>query len=291
MIQHNNGIDRRRRFVFRGNAAAVGGRIVHPDDVILESHVASSLTVAGGRSSNAARTIGDGKYVRIDSAETLAEGLFDSREQHLALTRREVTADALSTTTRVEAHVQGVHAGAAKPVLRVKLLRAVLHSKSPLASGEPSFPVIEAAIEGVDINGHILKVDVSTAVFQRHDTKSKLLHAVGDPQESADVGHHLLLRSAIHGVTVPPRGRLLQSQSTIYATIVRSIAWADPNDTYPGVTITDHIVKVPGFGKLLFGELLISDLSRRLTLLRLELGSPQQGDVAFAEVETNGVWS
>jgi hypothetical protein len=284
-------IDRRRRFVFRGNAAAIGGRIVHPEDVILESQVASSLTVAGGRSRNAGTKIRYGNYVGVDSAETLAEGLFDDVKQHLALTRREVTADALSTTTRVHAKVEGLHVGAAKPKLTVRLLRAGLHSKSPGTSGEPSFPVAEAAVEGVDIDGHVLKVDVSVAVFQRHDTRSKLLKAVDDPNEAEDVSRHLLLRSPIHGVAVSGKGRLLQSQSMIYATVVKSITWENPKDPYPGATITDHIVRVPGFGKLLFGELLITDLSRRLTMLRLELGSPEQGDVAVAEVETNGVWT
>ena len=283
-------IDRRRRFIFRGNAAAVGGRIVHPEDVILDSHVASSLTVAGGTSRNTGTKIRYGNYVGIESAETLAKGLFDDVKQHLALTMREVTADALSTTTQVEAKVQGVRVGAAKPILTVRLLRAALHSKSPSASGEPSFPVAEAQIEGVDIDGHVLEVDTSaTAVFQRHDTKSKLLKAADDPRES-EVGHQLLLRSPLHGVELPPQGRLLQSQSMIYATVVKSIRWKD-NKEYPGSKIlANHILWVPGFGKLLFGELLISDLSRRLTMLRLELGSPQKGDVAMAEVETNGVW-
>ena len=42
---------------------------------------------------------------------------------------------------------------------------------------------------------------------------------------------------------------------------------------------------------MFFGELLVTDLSRRLTLLRLELGSPVGGAVAAAEVESNGTWS
>lgn len=282
-------IDRRRRFVFRGNAAAVGGRIVDPEDVILESRVASSLTVAGGRSRNDGAGIQYGKYVDVGRAETLAEGLFDDLKQHLALTKREVTADALSTTTKVQVRVERVRVGAAAPELTVGALRGALHSKSPAASGEPSFPVIEADIEGVNIGGYALDVVVNTGVFQRLDTKSKVLNAADDPQQSDEVRHHLLLRSPIHGVDVPPKGRLLQSQAIIYATIVKSITWK--KDPYPGATISGHIVTVPGFGKLLFGELLISDLSRRLTMLRLELGSPQKGDVAFAEVETNGVWT
>ena len=283
-------IDRRRRFVFRGNAAALGGRIVLPDDVVLESRVASSLTVAGGRSRNEGSKIHFGKYLSVDRAETFAEGLFNDLNQHQALTRREVTADALSTTTQVHAEVNGVQVGAATPVLKVKRLRAALTGRSSTTSGQPSIPVADStAIEGVEIGGHPLTVELSFTLFQQNDTHAKLLAALDDPRYAADAERHLLLKSPIHGVPLPPKGRLLQSQSTIYATVVKSIRWA--KEPYPGAAITDHIVKVPGFGKLLFGELLITDLSRRLTMLRLELGSPQKGDVAFAEVETNGVWS
>ena len=187
----------------------------------------------------------------------------------------------------MHADVQGVRAGV-KPTLTVKRLRGALTGRSAAASGEPAIPVADGKIEGVEIDGHRLIVDVSLTVFQQHDTRSKLMIAADDPKSGADVAQHLLLRSPIHGVNVPPRGRLLQSNSTIYATIVKSIRWE--KDPFPGATISDHIVRVPGLGKLLFGELLITDVSRRLTMLRLELGCPQKGDMALAEVETNGVW-
>jgi len=70
---------------------------------------------------------------------------------------------------------------------------------------------------------------------------------------------------------------------------VESIKWGGtPPDAR--AKITDHTVYVPGFGKLVFGELLISDVERRMTLLRLELGSPEGGDVACGEVQSNGIW-
>jgi hypothetical protein len=283
-------IDRRRRFVFRGNAAAFGGRIVHPEDVVVESSIASSLTVAGGRShARNASPLAFGKYVRIAQAETRSEGLFDDLAGHVALTRRKVTADTLTTSTSVHAEVSGVVVGAGDPVLTVKQLRGGLGAKSSPASGEPAIPVAdETAIRGVEIGGFRLNVKLALRVFQECETYSKLMMALDAPKRRADVEHHLLLKSAIHG-DVPTHGRLLQSQGTIYATIVKSIEWA--NKKYPGSTITDHVVHVPGFGKLVFGEILISNLSRRLTMLRLELGSPQKGDLAFAEVETNGIWT
>jgi hypothetical protein len=70
---------------------------------------------------------------------------------------------------------------------------------------------------------------------------------------------------------------------------VKSITWsAQP---FQGATIDNNVVTVPNFGKIFFGELLITDHSRRLTMVRMELGSPSGGEVAVAEVDSNGTWS
>ena len=97
------------------------------------------------------------------------------------------------------------------------------------------------------------------------------------------------MKPAGRGKTAPPATRLLQGYGTTYATVVRSIKWT--GNPYPGATIDQHVVTVPDFGKIFFGEILITDLSRRLTMLRLELGSPIGGSLCCAEVETNGSWS
>jgi len=288
-------IDRRRRFIFRGNAAAIGGRIVRPDDLILESHVASSLTVAGGLSRNKGTELNfernGRRYVHIKSAETFAEGVYDDVKRHEDLTHRLVTADALTTTTNVWAEIKGLTAGL-NPVLTIEHLKASFKAISPAASGEPAIRVEQATIEGVAIGGVPLIVKTVPSVFQEYDTHSKLLRALDDPALRPRLEPHLLLKSQLHGVDpaiMPPFGRLLRSPGIIYATVVESIKWGGtPPDAR--AKITDHTVYVPGFGKLVFGELLISDVERRMTLLRLELGSPEGGDVACGEVQSNGIW-
>lgn len=282
-------IDRRRRFVFRGNAAAVGGRFVYPKDVIIDSRVSCSLTVAGGRTHATGDDLSFGSVV-VGRADVSAEGLFDDVARHLALTNREVTADALTTTTKVHAKVEHVRVGVG-PTLEVNRLRGELRARSPLGSGEPSIPVPDGIeVDGVEIGGYVLEVVPAPGVFQRHDTRAKLLRAADDPDNEPEVSRHLLMRSELQGVPVPAKGRLLQSSGTIYGTVVKPLRWANGRE-YPHSVIKDHTVYVPGFGKLVFGEILITDFSRRLTMLRLELGSPEKGDVAFAEVETNGVWT
>ena len=83
-------MDLRRRFVFRGNAAVIGGRIVRPKDQVIESSTASSLTVAGGRSRSQAKATRFGDWVSFGSASTSAEGLFDDVKQQIEVSHGRV---------------------------------------------------------------------------------------------------------------------------------------------------------------------------------------------------------
>jgi hypothetical protein len=282
-------MDFTRRFIFRGNAAAISGRIVRPTDVLIDSGVASSLTVVGGRSTARAAASRFGEWVSFGAAATSAEGLFDDLKQHIERTHHRVREDALTTTTRVHAEVTSL-AIEGTPRLTVKRLHAALTSRSPLGSGEPAIAVgSDTVIEGVEIGGYGLIVELEVPLFQKYDTRSKLLAAADDPRFVKESGDCLFMKASHSGTPAPPPGRLLHSCGTTYATIVKSIRWS--GEPYPGATIDHHSVTVPDFGTMYFGELLVTDLSRRLTLLRLALGSPVGGDVACPEVESNGTWS
>jgi hypothetical protein len=282
-------MDLRRRFIFRGNAAAIGGRIVRPVDLVLDSSTASSLTVAGGRSRARAASTRFGDFVSFAGAATSAEGLFDDVQRQIEFTYHRVPEDSLTTTTHVTADVTGLSVGD-KPRLTIKRLHAALSSKSPAGSGEPAISVTgDTAIEGVAIDGHALIVELATPLFQRYDTRSKLLAAADNPRFVEESGDCLFMKATMGGAPAPASARLLHSCGTTYATIVKSIRWA--GDPLPGARIDHHSIVVPEFGTIFVGELLVTDLSRRLTMLRLELGSPAGGGVACAEVESNGTWS
>jgi hypothetical protein len=302
----------RRRFIFRGNAAAIGGRIVRPTDLVIDSSTASSLTVAGGRSRARAGATRFGEWVSFGGAATSAEGVFDDVKQQIELTFGRVAEDALTMSTRVSADVASVSVGD-QPRLTVKHLRASLSGKSPTASGEPAIAVdSDTAIEGAAIDGVGLVITLATPVFQSLNTLSKVLTAADDPKFVRKSGSQLLMKPAGREKAAAPTTRLLQSyDGTTYATIVKSIRWAA--EPYRGATIDQHVVTVPGLGKIFFGELLMTDMSRRLTMVRLEIGVVEAargktargkaargksargisigGVVACAEVETNGAWS
>jgi hypothetical protein len=272
-----------RRFIFRGNAAAFGGRIVRPKDITLEAGGASVLTVAGGRSTWSGRDLQFGDTVRIKSAMTFAEGVFDDTKKLVDLTNHKVAEETLATTTVVKAAVKGLVVGS-KPQLKVKSVQASMTSKSPTASYEPTIRLDnETSFDGVSIDGHELEVEIAHDVFQRFDTRAKLLAAADDPKFVKQHGHHFYLMGQ------PERRRLVREGGYLIATVVKRISWK--GSPMAGARIDDNSVVVPEFGTIHFGEILITAAERRLSMLRLQLGSPEGGSEVYVDVGSNGTWS
>ena len=162
---------------------------------------------------------------------------------------------------------------------------------SPLGSGQPAIRVDQdVLIEGIAIDKYRLVVELEPVVFQRLETQAKVLASADDPSFVKGGGNALFLRTAPEGFPAPPSGGQLieSSYGTIYATIVKSIRWE--GQPFPESQIDHNIVVIPDFGRLYFGELLISANSRRLTMLRLELGSDLGGFAAVGDVEDNIIW-
>jgi hypothetical protein len=284
----------RRRFVFRGNAAAFGGRIVRPKDVVL-AMPGSSLPVTGGRSRADIPGRDFEGMVRFASATTFAEGLFDDVQQQIALSHHKVREETLSMSTRAFATIRDLVVGPDdfdldRPQLTVRSMVAELRGRSPKVGGLPPIAVAnETDVQGVVFNGRYrLKIELHKAPFQRYETHDALVKAASTPAFVREHGECLMEADAA-GQVAPWTPDSARRSSHIYATIVRKISW--DGDAYPGSEIERHSVRIPEFGRALFGELLITRDSRRLTMLRLELGSFEGGSGGGPEVDVNGSWS
>jgi hypothetical protein len=279
----------RPRFIFRGNAAAFGGRLSRPSDLVFESSVASSLTSTGGRSVSASGPKQYGDVVRFSAASTLAEGLFDDAEKLTQCTLGQYPERSLTATTTVTVQLKDLVVGT-EPKLTIEMLRATLRGRSAAGSGEPPIQLgDDTVLRGVAIGGHKLLVDLNIEIFRRCDTCSKLLVAADDPQFVRDHGDNLFMSQPFEGRPLSPTGRLVEGRHYIHATIVKHLRWE--GTPFPGAEIDRHSIAVPELGRIFFGELLIRENSRRLAMVRFELGSPNGGYASAGEVETNGSWS
>src|SRR5204863_369451 len=91
--------------------AVPGGRIVRPHDLMIDTSVASSLTVVGGRSHANAGDTRFGDFISFGAASTSAEGVFDDFKQQIELTHHRVAEGSLTTSTRVNADLAQLSVG------------------------------------------------------------------------------------------------------------------------------------------------------------------------------------
>ena len=161
------------------------------------------------------------------------------------------------------------------------LIQSRLVGNSPAAGAtQPAIRIEGNKIEGVVVDGHVLNITFDEELFRSCDTMDKLraAHSQGLSEEQAKM------------FACPddaPPGELFVSGGIAYATIVRKMEWLNGK---PGglEELGVNAFYLRGFGSVFFGELLISEVSRRLTMIRFQLGSDAGGEVSVAESETNG---
>jgi len=79
-------------------------------------------------------------------------------------------------------------------------------------------------------------------------------------------------------------GRMAEeSHGVILCSLVKSL-----KVECPGVEVQGHVITVPHFGKIYIGELLVEPGFKRLSMMHLELGSPQAGLLTAADSGING---
>lgn len=269
-----------RRFIFNGSAAAYGGRFVRPDDVVLASSGGSALSVAGGRSVWRDRNIKLGRSFRIRQAETFAEGLVDSLKDAVRVSYRQLPPEALTATTRVSARCRGVEIGGAPPLKRtdepeptmnVAEVEATLVSRSSRPGHESSVVIASATLSTITFDSPVhgrykLDVGIDLEPFRAADTRAKVIESRAIAQRHGD-------------------------QDMVFSTIVSKLEWQKGRE-YPGsAPIGTNGVHIPNLGAFYFGELIVQWSTRRLTMIRFDLGSPTGGPGSVGDVDTNGSWS
>jgi hypothetical protein len=137
----------------------------------------------------------------------------------------------------------------------------------------------------VVIAGNALTVNLNISLFQKYDTRSKVMAAADDLKAFRSYSGQFAIGATIEGVALD-RPTLISRDGVIYATIVKELRWEGkpPNNA----RIDGHSVIVKDFGTVYFGELLINSHERRLTMVRFELGSPIGGYADMGDVVTDG---
>lgn len=281
-------MDPNRRYVFRGYAVPLGGRIVRLGECPTGEKIAdgfieapsAAIGVGGGRArvrfGRRALQCQVRNFVRLKRAEAAVIGQFDL-DDYYRVTCHEMHLDQLEAHTQAMVAVEGLDVGTH---IRLKVGRffAGISSRSRLEQGEPQVIIDPqtgySEVSFVDRRARreyplVIEVDVNR--LNATPTLAAFAAAKaanGEPQ-----------REKVN--------RTMDGQS--YDTIVTNVDWAQ--DDFPGSNIDGNSVAVPGWGTLFLGDVLISPHTRRLTMLRARLGSDGGGGLSGGDVADGGAWS
>jgi|SRR5438477_158600 len=256
-----------KRFAFHGNAVGAAGHIHKPDDSIIWVQGASSLPVVGGYSRSHIERVKFGDVLFAESISTRTTGDYSEREK--------------AYKTLANSVVKGLHI---QGRLTADALEATLASTHPDEESEPTIVPSGTHIVNLRIDGFPINVSVDVDLFTKYATRESLSRAYAG--DDAFFNHHgKRFQSSRHAQPPSTTNRQIpEVRGYITCSIVSEI-----RTEHPKIIIDGHVLTLDGFGRIYLGELLITSVSRRLTLLRVKLGSPIEGDVACADVESNGV--
>jgi hypothetical protein len=256
------------RFIFRGNAMPFGGRITKRNDTqylaTIPGPPAAALAVVGGFShatSGAAKpheAFSWGGTVAEAKGELLTNGHYQTT----------VTSSISTVWAKNDPHVFEAD------ILRVTLI-------SDHANLRPaSIKITDVAFGGtvgMRLDGERIEVEYNDDL-----TKNPTLDEFQDRYQSNKdfFGRHPSpLKPGVAFGDPPPRTR----SGYVLTSIVHAVKWK-------GKTFAGNSLRVSGFGTLYFGEVLMNEDNRRLTMVRLQMGSAVGAEVAFAEADPNGTW-
>jgi len=271
------------RFIFRGNAVGAGGYVNGPESLIISVQGASSLPVIGGYSRSSVGAVKFSNVLSLSSVRTEATGDFSQQENAYKTLANSVVKD-INITGRLTADA----------------MEATFTSTHPASGGEPTIVPTGTQIINLRLDGYPVKVTLDLKMFTKYGTRESLSSAyASDNAFYKKYGHRFLGPGAPQKKGTPAKRQIPESAGYIVSSIVSEI-----KTKHPKAVVDGHTITLNGFGIIFLGELLITSASRRLTLLRVKLGSPPvktvkrasasgasdpyTGEIVCADVESNG---
>jgi hypothetical protein len=265
----------KRAFHYRAGASPLGGHITHPTEKIIHTQGASSLAQAGGHVESRVGPFRLDNIVSCNQAYSHSSGVQNrsTGSWEVVITSvveqlnvlEVVTADRVVSRLFVEHPHEGYNprvsamgssfvnlrvAGVSiEPVLDLDLLT--------LPVGKDGFPTK-------------LHVDDEKFVDKVVEQTDKIVAAKSAPQWLK--GRHSWVKS--------PQER--KKKGFVLCSLVNELRGAKPGTSH------GHVMHVPGFGNVFFGELVIAPHSYRLTMIRTEMGCLAEGTISAGTADSNG---
>jgi hypothetical protein len=244
-----------RRYLFNASAAGFSARLRAPIQQDTGILAASALTVSGGHCSARVENVRIGEIASVGAVSTQVTGIY-SEEQQAWETLAMATIEKLNILD----------------VVTVDRISVRVVSHYPIAAAEPSILPLGTSFENLRVAGSAVKVNLDAGFFSELSTWSALRKRVeSDPE----------LDRRIAATGADPRTAI--EKGLVMCSLANRI------DVESGsLKAEDGVIDVPHFGKLYLAEFVMSPSLRRLTMFRVALGCPVEGEMEGGDVVGNG---
>ena len=275
-----------RRFLFNAHGMTLGGSITQPFKAEIEGQAATSLPIIGGFASSKAENFNLKDIISYRSAHTYVSGI-----------RTEDGLHHTSTTCIVEG-LNILH------VITADAIIGRLSSKHG-ETGQPEITPLGSTFKNLRIAGQLVHVDLDHDRFAQHPTFEKLVaqcesqskrgktatktKEAPKPRYQWGLPSDEIPEKLEKGMLVPPGVGWYRSNGMLHTSMVKAVRPAGP-DSPSEESPYGYAFYVPHVGNVYLAEMYASAESKRLCMLRVELGSPVVGDAAVVEPVGNGSW-
>jgi hypothetical protein len=275
----------RRQFHYHASAHALSGELTRPAQRLIEVQAAMSLPSTGGAGSSSVENF------RVDEVVSFRRGY----SQVSGSAKRET--NKITHTTHATAAVEGLNI---LDVVTADRIVARLSSSFEEPSPKPPKPtegkvlLVGSKFENLRIAGYPVDVELDHELFLQLGTfsevrdkwkvkGSKLREMSGETHKAFGLDDKVLPSE-------------LEPEGGMFSSIVKEVYFKDPgfgkrqgDFKHPGVErLGPHAYYVVDFGTIFLGEVLCQHGRKTLTMLRVELGSPNGGSFTGPEASSNG---
>jgi hypothetical protein len=264
-----------RVFLYRAFSVGVGGTLTRPFPQVVDGQASVSLPIVGGYTSARVENYRLRELISFKEARTHATG--------------SQSADGAFNTV-VSSTIEGLN------ILDVITCDAVVgrvSSRHAPDGAEPEIITAGSTFHNLKVAGHPVNLEFDETLvgselatytaFRTRFEKDKTFQQQAQQRFLWTTAPDKLPARFASRVLMPNRKDWPESRGMVPCSLVKNLQCDAPELSRYG-----HILCLPQFGYIILAELFISQYARRLTMIRLELGSPVEGRLTAADVETDG---
>src|SRR5713101_6734725 len=253
-----------RTYHYHANAHVLSGRLTRPIQHVIEVQAATSLPIIGGVGST-----------RVENFRFNEHVSFKAGYSHVSGSEKEQKGEIIHTTMAT-AVVEGLNI---LDVVTADRIVARLSSSYSPDDEESRILLIGSRFENLRVAGCRVEVELHHELALKLDTFEAAMKEFASNAEFRKMAEDPFAPGKLPGK--------IEAHGVIRCSLVKDIQPAK----CPGIVRYGHfghVLEVPEFGKIHLAEVLFQYGRKTLTMLRLELGSPNGGGMTVVSADSNG---